>query len=99
MRRVDWCAILGNLRKQPIEEVDREERVPLEAVLAQRDPVAQDLDLNKPCLPSRLDQRLLRKRTGESAGVRGFVFKHLFGQASVHHGVGEDEPAAGTQDP
>jgi hypothetical protein len=96
VRRVDGRLILGNLREQPIQKLDREQRVPLDAILAQRSAIPHYPDIDKPGFPSHLGQRLLRKRTGQSAGVGGFAFEDLLGQAPVDHRVGKDEAAAGT---
>ena len=64
VRRIDGRPILGDLREQPIQKLDREERVSCEAILTQRDAASHDLDIDEPGFPTRLDQRLLRKRTG-----------------------------------
>ena len=96
VRRVDWRPILGNLREQPIQEFEGEERVPLEAVLAEGNARSQHLDIDEPGLPPRFDQRLLRKRAGQSTRVGGFVFQDLLGQTSVDHRVRKYQPAAGS---
>jgi hypothetical protein len=97
VRRVNGRPILGDLCEQPLQKLDRKQRVSLEAILTQRDATSHHLDIDEPGFSSDLNQRLLRKRTGQSAGVGRFVLQDLFGQASIHDRVGEDQPAAGTQ--
>ena len=79
VRRVDRRPILRNLREQPIQELEGEQRVPLEAVLAEGNARSQDFDIDEPGFPPRFDQRLLRKRTGQSTRVGGLVFQDLLG--------------------
>jgi len=62
MCRIDRDPVLGDLRKQPVQKLYREQRVAPEAIAAQRETVSHDRDVDESRLPSGLDQRLLRKR-------------------------------------
>lgn len=84
MREIDGQFSLRELLEQPVEKLDAEQRVELQAFFAHRI-AGQNLRVGKTGVLRFANESSLREGAGQSACKRGFVIEHRTRQLAVHH--------------